>query len=153
MTPTAAIQASTNLLAHLANPAARALALSAFAGLGLAAFRVKTTSVRLFTWTAVLYAALAMPLLEQMLPPMPIPTPAFLQHGLADDSAPSAPVEISFPSKEAVNLPSSAFLMSTWAVWRRETSRVVCTTAAPSFLSSITRSPISAAIYIAVALI
>src|ERR1035437_5613326 len=95
MTPTAAIQASTNLLAHLANPAARALALSAFAGLGLAAFRVKTTSVRLFTWTAVLYAALAMPLLEQMLPPMPIPTPAFLQHGLADDSAPSAAVEIS----------------------------------------------------------
>src|ERR1035437_3241800 len=153
MTPTAAIQASTNLLAHLANPAARALALSAFAGLGLAAFRVKTTSVRLFTWTAVLYAALAMPLLEQMLPPMPISTPAFLQHGLADDSAPSAAVEISIASKEAVKLPSSASLMTRRAPSRRETPRLVSPTAAPSFLSSIPWSPISAAIYIAVALI
>ncbi len=91
MTPTVAIQASTNLLAHLANPAARALALSGFAGLGLAAFRVKTTSVRLFTWTAVLYAALAMPLLEQMVPPLPIPTPAFLQSALLQhpEGAPS----------------------------------------------------------------
>ena len=61
MIPTSGLQASTNLLAQLANPAARALVLGAAAGLGLAAFRVKTTSMRLFTWTAVLYAALAMP--------------------------------------------------------------------------------------------
>jgi beta-lactamase regulating signal transducer with metallopeptidase domain len=66
----------------LANPAARALVLGAAAGLGLAAFRVKTTSVRLFTWTTVLYAALAVPWLGWMLPPMPIPTPAFLQYAL-----------------------------------------------------------------------
>ena len=51
----------------------------ALPGLALAAFRVRATSVRLFTWTAVLYAALAMPLLGRMLPPLPIPTPAFLQ--------------------------------------------------------------------------
>jgi beta-lactamase regulating signal transducer with metallopeptidase domain len=153
MTPTAAIQASTNLLAHLANPAARALALSAFAGLGLAAFRVKSTSLRLFTWTAVLYAALAMPLLEQVLPPMPIPTPAFLQHGLPDDSASSAAVEISIAPKEAVKLPSSASLITRRAPSRKETPRLVSPRAAPSFLSSIPWSPISAAIYIAVALI
>ncbi len=82
MIPTSGLQASTNLLAQLANPAARALVLGAAAGLGLAAFRVKTTSMRLFTWTAVLYAALAMPLLGWMLPPLPIPVPAFLQHAL-----------------------------------------------------------------------
>jgi beta-lactamase regulating signal transducer with metallopeptidase domain len=81
MTLTAAIDASTSLLAQLANPAGRSLALGCAAGLGLAAFRVKTTSVRLFTWTAVLYVALAMPLLGWMLPPLSIPTPAYLQLG------------------------------------------------------------------------
>ena len=85
MTLIAAIPASTTLLAQLANPAARALALSAIVGLGLAVFRVNTTSLRLFTWTAVLYAALAMPALQWMLPPLAIPAPlllqnAFLQH-------------------------------------------------------------------------
>ena len=78
MTLTAAVPASTSLLAQLVNPAARALALSIIVGIGLSAFRVKNTSLRLFTWTAVLYAALAMPLLQQMLPPLPIPAPAFL---------------------------------------------------------------------------
>jgi beta-lactamase regulating signal transducer with metallopeptidase domain len=79
MTPVAAVEVSTSLLAPLAAAAARALALAAAGGLGLAAFRVKNTSVRLFTWTAVLYAALAMPLLARLLPPLPVPIPAFLQ--------------------------------------------------------------------------
>jgi beta-lactamase regulating signal transducer with metallopeptidase domain len=79
MTPTA-MQASASLLAHLANPAARALALALAAGIGLAVLRVRSTSARLFTWTAVLYAALAMPLLGRLLPPVPLPTPAFF-HG------------------------------------------------------------------------
>jgi len=82
MTPTTFVEASTTLLAQLANPAARALALAAAAGLGLAAFRVKATNIRLVTWTAVLYAALAMPLLAWMLPSLPVPTPAFVQHAL-----------------------------------------------------------------------
>jgi bla regulator protein BlaR1 len=85
MTLNATIPASSTLLAQLANSAARALALSAIVGLELAAFRVKATSLRLFTWTAVLYAAIAMPALQWMLPPLPIPAPvsfqnAFLQH-------------------------------------------------------------------------
>ena len=79
MTPTVALEASTSLLAQLANPAARALTLAVAAGLGLAAFRVKAATLRLFTWTAVLYAALAMPFLGHILPPLPVPTPAFLQ--------------------------------------------------------------------------
>ncbi len=78
MTLIAVLPASTTLLAQLAIPAARALALSIVVGIGLSAFRVKNTSLRLFTWTAVLYAALAMPLLQQILPPLPIPAPAFL---------------------------------------------------------------------------
>ena len=78
MIPEAAVQTSSSLLAQLADPAARALALAAAAGLALAAFRVRSTSVRLFTWTAVLYAALAMPFLGWMLPPVPVTTPEFL---------------------------------------------------------------------------
>jgi bla regulator protein blaR1 len=81
MTPAAAIELSTSFLVPLATSAVRALVLAGAAGLGLAAFRTKTTAMRLFTWTAVLYAAVAMPLLEQMLPPLPVPTPAFLRFG------------------------------------------------------------------------
>lgn len=83
MTPTAALEASTNLLAQLVDPAARTLALAAAAGVALAAFRVRATSLRLFTWTAVLYAAIAMPLLGWMLPPLPVPTPRFLHDAIA----------------------------------------------------------------------
>jgi len=83
MTLITEIPASTTLLAQLANPAARALALSIVVGLGLATFRVKTTSLLLFTWTAVLYAALAMPLLGWLLPPLPIPAPGFLPNVFA----------------------------------------------------------------------
>jgi beta-lactamase regulating signal transducer with metallopeptidase domain len=79
MTPIPAIQASTGVLVQLADSAVRALFLGAIAGLGMFALRIKATSTRLFTWTAVLYAALAMPLLGWMLPPLAIPTPTFLQ--------------------------------------------------------------------------
>jgi len=83
MTPLSVVPASTDLAVQLANSAARALALAGIAGLGLAAFRVKATSARLFTWTAVLYAALAMPLLGRMLPPLQVPVPAFLRNQAA----------------------------------------------------------------------
>ena len=87
MTLMAAVQASTELLAQVANPAARALALAGAAGLGLAAFRVRATSARLFTWTAVLCAALAMPMLGWVLPPLAIPVPALLQDSPQQDVA------------------------------------------------------------------
>src|SRR5579862_5795858 len=67
------------VLSALVSSAARALVLAGAAALALAIFRVQNTSLRLFTWTAVLYGALAMPLLGRLLPPLPIPTPAFLQ--------------------------------------------------------------------------
>ena len=83
MTPAPDLEASTNLLAQLADPAARALALAAAAAIALSVFRVRATSVRLFTWTAVLYAALAMPILGWILPPFPFPTPQFLHAAIA----------------------------------------------------------------------
>lgn len=80
MTSIAGVQLATSFLAPLASAAARALVLASVAGLALAAFRVKATSIRLFTWTAVLYAALAMPVLQWMAPSLPVPAPAFLPH-------------------------------------------------------------------------
>lgn len=84
MIPSAVMQSSTHFLAQLADPAARALLLAAVAGLGLAAFRVRATSTRLFVWKFVLYTALAMPLLVQLLPSTPFPAPEFLQDALND---------------------------------------------------------------------
>ena len=72
---------SMSLLAYLLNSAIRGWALAGLAALGLAAFRVQNTSSRLFTWRAVLYGALAMPLLVTLLPPVPVPAPALLQLG------------------------------------------------------------------------
>jgi len=80
MTPIAAFPASASFVAQLLNPAARALALACAAGLGLVAFRVRSTTVRLFTWTVVLYGALAMPLLQQVVPPLPLAMPVFLRY-------------------------------------------------------------------------
>ena len=79
MIPITAIPAPANLLAQLVNPAVRSLVLAGGAALTLWLFRVKTTSWRLFAWTAVLYAALAMPLLSWILPPLFVPAPAFLR--------------------------------------------------------------------------
>jgi beta-lactamase regulating signal transducer with metallopeptidase domain len=81
LTFTITIRECTTLLTQLFNPAVRAVALAGIAGLGLTVLRVKAASFRLFTWTAVLYAALALPLLGWMLPPLSIPMPAFLRAG------------------------------------------------------------------------
>src|SRR5258708_6363889 len=78
-----AIEGITGVLSPIANAAVRALALACGASFALAAFRVKAASWRLFTWTALLYAALALPLLRWLLPPLPIPTPTFFSFGNA----------------------------------------------------------------------
>lgn len=87
MTLLTALPASTELLTQLANSAARAFGLSLIVALALAAFRVKSTALRLFTWTALLYAALAMPLLQWMLPSLPVREPAFLQFAMQPPAA------------------------------------------------------------------
>ena len=164
----ATVLAFTNLLAQLVNPAVRVLLLSAIAGLGLTAFRVKNTSLRLFTWTAVLYAALAMPLLQQLLPSLPIPAPAFLQnvfldHPHADKSAPSKlrlRGRFLEDQEEVVSTqPRSAFgspnpsTAYTPAGPKRAPARAVTTAQTLPVLSSIEWTVVATAIYLAVALV
>jgi beta-lactamase regulating signal transducer with metallopeptidase domain len=69
------LDASANFSAHLLQPAARSLAFACFAGLALAAFRVRQVALRLAIWRAVLLVALAMPLLGLLLPPLPVFVP------------------------------------------------------------------------------
>jgi beta-lactamase regulating signal transducer with metallopeptidase domain len=66
------------LLPHLALSAGRILVLALVAGIILRCVRPRSTAVRLHVWTAVLYAAFAIPLLGWLAPSLPIPTPAFL---------------------------------------------------------------------------
>ncbi len=87
MMPVSVAHASSRFLLHLASPAARALVLSGAAALALAAFRVRSTSMRLFTWTAVLYTALALPLLGWLLPAVSISAPAFLKASASQTAA------------------------------------------------------------------
>jgi beta-lactamase regulating signal transducer with metallopeptidase domain len=75
MTSLAAVYGPESLLGRLADPAARALVLAALVGIALAALRVRSTAARLFAWTAVLYAALAMPILGSLLPAVPVHLP------------------------------------------------------------------------------
>ncbi|HEY6443029.1 MAG TPA: M56 family metallopeptidase [Candidatus Acidoferrales bacterium] len=76
MMPAPVVHACSTFVAHLIVPAARSLCLACFAALGVAALRVKSVSARLAVWKVVLYAALAMPLLGLILPPLSFQFPA-----------------------------------------------------------------------------
>jgi len=71
--------ASVAVLSELLAAAGRSLALAGVAAAGVAAFRVRSTSLRLFVWSGVLYATLALPILGWMLPPLQVPLPQLLQ--------------------------------------------------------------------------
>ena len=66
---------SATLLTQLGLWSAKTMVLAVAAGFGLKVFPAKSTSFRLFTWTAVLYAAFAIPLLAWLVPALPIPVP------------------------------------------------------------------------------
>jgi beta-lactamase regulating signal transducer with metallopeptidase domain len=171
MTLLAAIPASTKVLELLANSAVRALALAGAAGLGLAVFRVKSTTVRLFTWTAVLYACLAMPLLLSMLPPVAVPAPAVLQYHVARlvDAAPhtSSTGAVPLPYEQVAKGASSAatahsFLVNRTSPPHSETARIVAgrpdfrsfvSSLPSSFLSSVPWRAVAAGIYFGVVLL
>lgn len=72
------ISLSSAVLLELVNSATRAIVLAGVAGLGLAIFRVKSVSLRLFVWSSVLYAALLLPFLGQLIPPLSVAAPGFL---------------------------------------------------------------------------
>jgi beta-lactamase regulating signal transducer with metallopeptidase domain len=79
-------RASFDLVSELLTSAVRSVALAGIAAAALAAFRVRATSLRLFTWTSVLYASFALPVLAGLLPPLQVRTPQFLQHGVAPNA-------------------------------------------------------------------
>ena len=79
------------LLAEILGSAMRVLLLAGAASLGLSAFRVKSTSLRLLVWTSVLYGALAMPFLGRFLPAVQVPAPVFLQQESAASRESVAP--------------------------------------------------------------
>lgn len=72
--------AQSSMLLVLVAAAVRSVALAAVAGAALALCRVKATSARLFTWTAVLYGALALPFLFWALPSIQVPVPAWMHN-------------------------------------------------------------------------
>jgi beta-lactamase regulating signal transducer with metallopeptidase domain len=86
------LDASANFSAHVLQPAARSLLFACFAGLALAAFRVRHVALRLAIWRAVLLVALAMPLLGLLLPPLPVFVPLAAKFVLAQPPAEIAPV-------------------------------------------------------------
>jgi beta-lactamase regulating signal transducer with metallopeptidase domain len=85
------VDASAGFSAHLLQPAARSLAFACFAGLALAAFRVRHLELRLTIWRAVLLVALAMPLLSLLLPPLPVFVPLAAKFVRAQPPAEIAP--------------------------------------------------------------
>jgi beta-lactamase regulating signal transducer with metallopeptidase domain len=104
--------AATSVLALLANSAVRSLVLASAAGLGLAVFRIRSTAARLFTWRAVLYASLAMPVLQSMLPPVSVPTPRLLQSRVEQPVVPglfpSSPYNVALERNDAGRAASSS---------------------------------------------
>ena len=96
MIPAQTIDASGMLLL-LVNAALRTLVLAAVAGLVVASFRVKATSARLFTWTAVLYAALLLPFPLWLLPSIPVPLPVLPQTAVLSASSDIATTSFAKP--------------------------------------------------------
>ena len=155
MTLITTLPASNDFLAQLAIPAARALALSVIAGLGLFAFRVKTTSLRLFTWTAVLYAAVAMPALQWMLPPLPIPAPAFLTNAFFHFEGTPAKLSLDavFVQDQKAGQPVTKKVAAnpTVTLRKKTLSLAAAPKTSPSILSHIEWNVIAVGIYLVVA--
>ena len=147
---------------HLVNPAARALAVGLVVATRLAAFRRTSTSLRLLTWTAVLYSALAMPLLGWMLPPLPVPgssVPSDRIHPVPEVA--SQYQQAGIPFREFTTKPA-AIATTQEAVEDEPATAIVGTpTSAPAstspsrilFPSRIGWTTLAAALYLAVAFI
>jgi len=71
----AVLKNATDVLPQLASSAVRAMAVAGAVGLALVVLRVKSASAQLVTWTGVLCAALVMPFLRWVLPPVQVVVP------------------------------------------------------------------------------
>lgn len=78
---------ASGMLSVLVAAAIRTLPLAALAGLLLAIFRIKNTSARLLTWTAVLYASCVLPFLLGVLPALHIPLPILPQAAAVESTS------------------------------------------------------------------
>ena len=144
------------LLSQLAVPALRGLAIACVAGFALTLFRVKSASQRLFIWTTVLYAALAMTLLPSMLPSMlpsiAIRIPAavattFVQRLSASQASQSAVASYQSSVPAAAKLQAEGRLPDQGTV-PHATSAFVPTSAPESFWLSLHWTNIAVAVYI-----
>lgn len=141
---------ASSLLAELVDPALRAIVLAAIAGITLSVFRVRDTSLRLRTWKAVLYSALAMPLLVGMLPRLSIPLPRLFQN--------EALAEIQMVHKEADLEPMAQILPVTSSArigdeLKPASQPAVHKPTLSQFVASLNWSAVTVAIYLAVTLV
>ena len=81
---------AVGLISELAAAAVRSCVLFGTAAALLAIFRPRATSARLFTWTSVLYASIALPLLGWVVPPLTVPVREFLPSRIAQVSVTAA---------------------------------------------------------------
>ncbi len=81
----------SSFIEHLVDPAIRSAAFALAAGLSLLVFRVKDASMRLLAWTSVLYAALSMPFLGWLVPPVPVAVSGIFASHLAANPSASQP--------------------------------------------------------------
>ena len=90
-------ESSPKILSHLIDPAVRSLAIASAAGLVMVVAQIRSLSLRLSVWKAVICVALGMPLLAMCLPPLrvPVPVPEGFP-GLADNTSKA---EISMASR------------------------------------------------------
>lgn len=105
-------QLGPRVMVHLADAALRSIVLACLAALLLLAFRVRHVTVQLAVWTAVLYAALAMPVLAWLLPAIPvhlrIPAKEVAANPIRSSLSAGAPdqtevFEVAVPSGQAVH--------------------------------------------------
>jgi beta-lactamase regulating signal transducer with metallopeptidase domain len=152
------VPASTSLLTEVASSAVRALVLAGVAGLGLAVFRVKAASLRLFTWNIVLCGALALPLLGRLLPPLPLPTPTFLRY----EARPLAPSTPPLTHDASIGPKEEGKLITSSSLSQPQPHTAAPVIAAPTSASMLRSSPLwlwmpwsaaATAIYLAVALL
>lgn len=150
MTPTIAATESSLLLAQLATITVRSVMLAAVAGLLLKIFRVRATSTRLFAWTAVLYGALALPVLGWLLPPLAVPMPFVAAKPISARSVSATAVSLAPTPRRTAAQPNPL-------VARTDRPLLAAASQAtwPSFWTSLWsfRSAFPAAIYLIVALI
>lgn len=156
----AAMLDSAKMLMLVGAPAARALILAAAAALALRTLRVRATSAVLVSWTAVLYACLAMPLLGWILPAISVPIPAFFREAAHNSgvsqlsSAPSSAVAMERAADRRVTV-GTVPADSTHRQWVSSSPAItkpVAPTLSASAWRTIPWSAFALGIYVAVAL-